>query len=183
MRFRNSIEVMPNTAGTKAGKLDVRNTAGSATITLDGSNGVITAANAAAFGFKKNFKQAIRPASGSFNETLCEITVNVLASGILFIEAVTDCNFRWNQLWNTFGLELKLDEYSNDDNYIGTITKQEYRNFSDIEEPVIFASLVMPTAGIRKIKFVLFKSGNTHSIGGENHAIKVWYCPTALQVN
>jgi hypothetical protein len=183
MRFRNSIEVMPNAAGTKAGKLDIRNTSGNATITLDGSNGVITAANSAAFGFKRNFQQIGATSANNFNGTLCEITVNVPASGILYIEGVTDCFFRWNQLWSSFGLELKLDEYSSDDNYIGTLTKQEYRGLHDFYEPEIFASLFIPTPGIRKIKFILFKSGNTHSFGGENHAIKVWYCPTALQVN
>lgn len=43
MRFRNILEVWPNDAGTTAGKIDVRNKSGAATIILNGDNGTVTA--------------------------------------------------------------------------------------------------------------------------------------------
>lgn len=183
MRFRNAIEVMPNAEGTKAGKIDVRNTSGNSTIILDGSNGVISSANAAAFGLKRVFKQVSVAANGGANETLCEITVNIPAGGTLYIEGVTDCFFKYSSFWNTQGLELKLDEYASDNTYISTLIKDEYRETRDMDNRAIFATLNVPSGGIRKFRLVLFKSGNMYSIGGEFHAIKVWYFPAALQVN
>ncbi|MCU0375294.1 MAG: hypothetical protein MUF24_08305 [Chitinophagaceae bacterium] len=183
MRFRNAIEVMPNAAGTKAGRIDVRNTTGNSTIILDGTNGVISSANAAAFGLKRVFKQVVVTPNGNANETLCEVTVNIPAGGTLYIEGVTNCFFKWNSFWNTIGLELKLDEYSSDNTYISTLVKDEYRDTRDLDNLAVFASLSLPAGGVRKIRFSLFKSGNTHAIGGEFHAIKVWYFPAALQVN
>lgn len=183
MRFRNAIEVMPNAEGTKAGKIDVRNTSGNSTIILDGSNGVISSANAAAFGLKRVFKQVSVASNGSANETLCEINVNIPAGGTLYIEGVTDCFFKYSSFWNTQGLELKLDEYASDNTYISTLIKDEYRETRDMDNRAIFATLNVPSGGIRKFRLVLFKSGNMYSIGGEFHAIKVWYFPAALQVN
>jgi hypothetical protein len=43
MRLRNGLEIWPNDAGTKAGRLDVRNTSGTTTISLDGATGNINA--------------------------------------------------------------------------------------------------------------------------------------------
>jgi hypothetical protein len=43
MRFRNWLEVWPNTAGTTAGTMDLRNTSGNTTILLNGGNGTVTA--------------------------------------------------------------------------------------------------------------------------------------------
>lgn len=43
MRLRNGLEIWPNDAGTKAGRLDVRNTTGATTIVLDGATGNINA--------------------------------------------------------------------------------------------------------------------------------------------
>jgi hypothetical protein len=43
LRFRNIFEIWPNTARTAAGRLDVRQTNGNATITLNGANGQVTA--------------------------------------------------------------------------------------------------------------------------------------------
>ncbi|MEI8291949.1 MAG: tail fiber domain-containing protein, partial [Verrucomicrobiota bacterium] len=42
LRFRNYLEIFPNFANTAAGALDVRNTNGTATLTLDGQTGSLT---------------------------------------------------------------------------------------------------------------------------------------------
>jgi hypothetical protein len=46
MRFRNALEIWPSDDATRAGKLDIRNTAGNPTITLDGASGAVIARNA-----------------------------------------------------------------------------------------------------------------------------------------
>ncbi len=43
LRVRNSLEIWPNTGGTAAGAIDIRNAAGTATINLTGNNGRVTA--------------------------------------------------------------------------------------------------------------------------------------------
>ena len=43
LRFRNGLEIFPNFARTASGYLDVRDTNGTATITLNGANGTVTA--------------------------------------------------------------------------------------------------------------------------------------------
>ena len=43
LRFRNALEIFPNFARTASGYLDVRDTNGTATITLNGANGSVTA--------------------------------------------------------------------------------------------------------------------------------------------
>jgi|GEM_PF-6301444 len=45
MRLRNAMEIWPSSDASKAGKLDIRNTAGNATITLNGADGTIDAVN------------------------------------------------------------------------------------------------------------------------------------------
>ena len=42
MRMRHAVEIWPNAAGNRAGKLDIRNTAGDPVITLDGASGETT---------------------------------------------------------------------------------------------------------------------------------------------
>jgi hypothetical protein len=44
LRVRNSLEVWPNSEGSTAGAIDVRNTGGAATISLNGANGAVSAA-------------------------------------------------------------------------------------------------------------------------------------------
>ena len=44
LRYRNALEVWPNTAGTTAATLDVRNTSGTPTISLTGATGTVAAA-------------------------------------------------------------------------------------------------------------------------------------------
>ncbi len=45
MRLRNALQIFPNQAQTVAGLLDVRNTSGAATITLNGANGNVAASS------------------------------------------------------------------------------------------------------------------------------------------
>lgn len=64
LRFRNALEVWPNSGQTASGFVDVRSTNGSATVSLNGANGAIICSNVTASGvlltsdrnMKENFK-------------------------------------------------------------------------------------------------------------------------------
>lgn len=58
MRLRNAMEIWPSDDGTRAGKLDIRNAAGTQTIVMNGANGSITATG------------TITPSSGRLKENV-----------------------------------------------------------------------------------------------------------------
>ncbi len=95
MRLRNSVEIMPSDDATRAGKLDVRNTAGSPTITLDGASGNVSAKNLAAAKFTstvrdpRNSGDFLSVSQGTF-ENLDSISVNVPAAGMVIITATAN---------------------------------------------------------------------------------------------
>jgi hypothetical protein len=94
MRLRNGLEVWPNDAGTVAGKIDVRNAAGNATITLDGSTGNATYTNQAAVAFAQTFRDPrVAPfftvAPGTF-ANLESITANVPGPGFVMLTATAN---------------------------------------------------------------------------------------------
>jgi hypothetical protein len=68
MRFRNYLEIFPNDTATAAGGLDVRNTNGNPTITLNGANGSIACSNVIANGVlltsDRNAKENFTPLDG-----------------------------------------------------------------------------------------------------------------------
>lgn len=97
MRMRNVVEIMPRADGSAPGKLDVRNTAGNATITLDGGNGnvsasTISAANMPAIKYAQT-SASQRNGSGSFigsqqNLDIDSIDVTAPAAGFLMVQAM-----------------------------------------------------------------------------------------------
>lgn len=95
MRLRNAMEVWPSDDGTRAGKLDVRNTGGNATITLNGATGVISSANFPAskavqtFRNPRSFVTPITVNPGQFR-TFESISVNSPGAGNLIITATAN---------------------------------------------------------------------------------------------
>ena len=183
MRFRNALEIMPSSDGTRAGKLDIRNEAGNATIVLNGSDGTISMLNAPAFGIKTNSLELDLASGTDFNSVICQMTIQVPAKGIVYLEAHTDMEFIYNPA-NIYPLntELKLDEYNEQGNYLGTLKKLPFNAISNYIYPSIYGSVSFNDAGARVIKFILYKNGNSHKAKGTNHTIKAWYFPAALQV-
>ncbi len=98
MRVRNVMEVFPRADGTAPGKVDVRNTAGSPTITLDGGTGVVTATAVSAANLPaiKYAQLAVSQRSGSVggyinsqqNKDMDSIDVTAPAAGFLMVQAM-----------------------------------------------------------------------------------------------
>ncbi len=86
MRFRNGLEIWPSDDATRAGRLDLRNTAGSPTVVLEGATGNITANNLPAVGYarttrdSRNRGSALQLSPGA-NTLLNTLTINIPASG------------------------------------------------------------------------------------------------------
>ncbi|MEO8436463.1 MAG: hypothetical protein ABI596_16315 [Pyrinomonadaceae bacterium] len=87
MRLRNAVEVWPSDDATRAGKVDVRNTAGSPTISLDGQTGVASFRNMPGVSFSQlaNGGNVINP--GLPPVEIDSLTVNAPAAGFIFVSA------------------------------------------------------------------------------------------------
>jgi hypothetical protein len=94
MRLRNAMEIWPSDNAARAGKLDVRNTSGNATISLDGATGNATYNNQPAI------KTVVAPTADDTiiqNNSITlieEALVNIPAGGFLHITCQAPVNFR-----------------------------------------------------------------------------------------
>lgn len=95
LRFRHVLEVHPKSDNSAAGKVDVRNANGNATIVLDGGNGKITAQNLPAAKFTqitrdpRNDNDDLQILANT-SATLNTLSVNVPSDGILIITATAN---------------------------------------------------------------------------------------------
>jgi hypothetical protein len=86
MRIRNAIELFPNTAGTVAGRMDLRNKQGNPTIELNGDNGEIKARNMP--GIRHGFTNRVNNIIGQTGSIVLEsMKVNVPIAGMIKISA------------------------------------------------------------------------------------------------
>ncbi len=91
MRLRNAVEVWPSDDGTRAAKVDIRNTAGNPTVVLDGASGNATYTNQPAiastqtFRDPRNFQLAVR-VTNTFRD-IDTLSMTVPAAGFLLITA------------------------------------------------------------------------------------------------
>lgn len=122
MRYRGSFEVWPDvTNGPFAGRLDVRNTPGAATIQLDGSNGKASFLNSMAVKSVQTYRgstrvkgQGVGSLVGGIDPPvdLDTLTVNVPADGQLLLTATLDAEISTDSWVNVYrgDLYFKLDE-------------------------------------------------------------------------
>jgi hypothetical protein len=87
MRFRNSLEVWPSDDATRAGRVDVRNTAGSQTISLDVQTGVASFRNMPGISFTQSAIGGTHLVPGLPPGDLDVLTVNAPAGGFIFVTA------------------------------------------------------------------------------------------------
>jgi len=87
MRLRNAVEVWPSDDATRAGKVDVRNTAGNATISLDGQTGNASFRNLPGIRYSQSGGGAGTQYNNEVNVTPDSITINVPASGFVLVTA------------------------------------------------------------------------------------------------
>jgi hypothetical protein len=86
MRIRNAVELFPNTAGTVAARMDIRNKQGNPTIELNGDNGEIKARNMP--GIRHHFTTRSNNVIGQTGSIVLEsMKVNIPFSGMVKISA------------------------------------------------------------------------------------------------
>ena len=187
IRLKNAIEVHPNEAATKPGKIDVRNTAGTTTISMDGGTGKISAANMPAFSMKEGNVFLNINGNSTQNVTLLEANVNFPSTGVAHITAhCFGVNFRRNNNPTTPSqttLEFKLDLYDAGNAYISTLKKQELSINGEYEIPVIDVMYPVNTPGNYILKYTLYKTNYGPEGWLETSKIIVGYYPNALSMN
>jgi hypothetical protein len=184
MRFRNALEIMPSSDGTRAGKVDVRNKAGNPTIILDGENGFITAANLPSYNQKiSGFYPLNFIPIGIVNSTMTDITVEFPGPGFAFIEAGVNGYFQEMAGITNASMEIKLDEYTPADNYLFTLEKINMQSGA-YASPTIYYETQIPSKVSRRYKLILYKNGPGpgNQVVGPGF-IKIWYYPAVLQTN
>ncbi len=139
MRLRNAMEVWPSDDGARGAKLDVRNTNGSATITLEGASGNIAANNLAAARSVQTIResrQSVFPGNwvtvgqGGF-ANLETMSVTIPANGTLMITATANAFSRHHiyfKLEEITGATVQLIEQQFDFNPNGSLDVVSAKN-------------------------------------------------------
>jgi len=187
LRFRNALEIMPSSDGTRAGKLDVRNAAGDATIILNGSSGILQAntiqassvnatsliASGGIVGqsiyapnmpgyFCKPCSTRVnlkRNATPPLDVILCDVVVEIPAAGVLVLEGWTDA---WLADEGALfpGETAGFLEYKLDEYTTGNSyisTLQKNEIWHPTAQPYVRVHLNVNTAGMKRYKMVLYK--------------------------
>jgi hypothetical protein len=92
LRLRNAMEVWPSDDATRAGRIDVRNTSGTATIGLDGQSGAISSNNFPRVKFVQTYRdvrnnQVGVPIQPGQSPNIDTISVNIPSAGVLILRA------------------------------------------------------------------------------------------------
>jgi len=184
MRFRSAIEIYPSADGNRTAKLDLRNTGGTATISLDGSTGYLTAANLPAFAHKEGEFASVNfvPLGGIMELIIADMTVQLRGPGRVYIEAGVPGYFQELVGQSNASMELKLDEYQGN-SYVTTLEKLNMYGGA-FASPMLFHNYTESGKKTRRFKLVLYKNGPGpgNTIVGPGY-IKVWYNPVGLVVN
>lgn len=211
MRLRNAMEIFPSSDGTKAGKLDVRNAASNATITLNGATGIVEAnsinassinvtsviasggvaaqslyaPNMPAFGEKRDeLWKAVLMNGGNLNAIMMDATVEVPAAGIILIKSSVDGSFDYVQPppgQPDGTYEFKLDQYSAGGAYMTTLYK--LKPFAFLSNPTIEYQLAVGGPGTFRFKYIIdAQNAPIISVIFGRPAMKFLFIPNALNV-
>jgi hypothetical protein len=159
VRLRNNLEIHPSDDATRAGRLDVRNTSGTATITLNGATGDATYNNQPAI---KTVESPIGVSANISNDSLTlieEASVTIPGDGFLHITAQAPVfidgggsSTVYLELKETTGVETLIDE-----NWVGVLGTP---TVPLTERTIVSLSHTIPvTAGVRRFKIRLRHSG------------------------
>jgi hypothetical protein len=115
LRLRNAMEVWPSDDASRAGYVDVRNTTGATTISLDGATGNIAAKNLAAVKGAQTFTDSRAGARGSLDvgnfAVLDTVSTTAPANGTFLIYATATVEIDSTAVVNgKCSMELKLDD-------------------------------------------------------------------------
>lgn len=205
LRLRNALEIWPSDDLTRGARLDLRNNAGSATVVMNGSSGSIsassiTAANLPAFAFKECDGPRIVLTNGgsgtTLNVTLCEITINTPAAGVLYIEGrVLDAPFAGAEplpgdlCFNiTPDFELKLDESLAGGGSVNLSKFKYWRYGIHYTFHRVAANVQIAGAAQRTFKIMWYKNCGPGGVtagtvdGVPDYTIAAWYYPSLMNV-
>ncbi len=167
MRLRNAIEVWPSDNAARAGSLDVRNTSGNATITLNGGTGNATYNNQPAI---KTVESTIGTTSVISNDSqtiIEEAEVTIPGNGFLHITChasvylnapANSFSSAFLELKETTGTEILIDEAYID--FFGSLAPGSINKTS-----VVNISHTIPvTAGVRRFKVRVRHSGSGYML-------------------
>jgi hypothetical protein len=184
LRFRNALEIMPSSDGTRAGKLDIRDKNGNPTISLDGDNGFISAANFPNYTQKvSGWEHLLFTPIGIVNNTMTDITVEFPGAGFVYIEAGVDGYFQELTGVTSANMEVKLDEYTPTNAFVTTLKKLQMLSRAWVR-PTVYHETQVNGKESRRFKLVLYKNGpgpGNQYVGPG--FIKVWYYPSKLPTN
>lgn len=191
MRLRNAMEVWPSDDGTRAGKIDVRNTSGNATITLDGATGNATYANQPAIKSTQTFRDPRNSNGGvivinNFRD-VDALSVNVPVPGFLHITATLTCQFNESgpDPTPTDGY-FKLEETTSGSPVMLTEVKgsawSDLNSFGNDTAGVLTISwtILANGAGTRSFKTVLTAVGSTGNVQFYTSTLTVMYIPRGM---
>jgi hypothetical protein len=185
MRLRNAVEIWPSDNAARAGKLDIRNTSGNATITLNGATGNATYNNQPAI---KTVESGIGSSANLSNDSLTlieEASVTIPGDGFLHITAQapvyiggTGFSDVFLELKETTGAETLIDE-----NWVGAIGSPS--------RTIVSLSHTIPvSAGVRRFKIRVRHAGTldtfakvddpANSNGRVRASITLMYFPRGL---
>ncbi len=191
MRLRNAIEIWPSDNAARAGRLDVRNTSGNATITLDGATGNATYANQPAIKSTQTFRDPRNSNGGvivinNFRD-VDALSVNVPVPGFLHITATLTCQFNESgpDPTPTDGY-FKLEETTSGSPVMLTEVKgsawSDLNSFGNDTAGVLTISWTIPAngAGTRSFKTVLTAVGSTGNVQFYTSTLTVMYIPRGM---
>lgn len=167
MRLRNAVEIWPSDDAARAGKLDVRNTSGNATISLDGATGNATYANQPAIKTVESTIGTTPTISNNSQTIIEEAEVTIPGNGFLHItcHASVYLNVPANsfgsaflELKETTGAEVLIDEAYVD--FLGNLTT----GFTGKTSVVSISHTIPVTAGVRRFKVRIRHSGSGYAL-------------------
>lgn len=170
LRLRNALEIWPSDNNARAGKLDVRNTSGNATVSLDGATGNISANNLPGIASKQTFRdprgtaEAITVGTGFL--TVDTLSLNVPAAGALLVTATVNVNLNcWSPTQISLGCYFKLEDTTSGNSVL--LTEVYGKSQGDVNPAIVgnaqtlTISWVVPVSGpgLKSFKTTLTNPG------------------------
>jgi hypothetical protein len=123
LRFRNAFEIWPNDAGTAPGRMDIRNTTGAPTITMDGGPGRIGIGRTAAVNRLEVEGDASKAVAGAWlanSDRRIKTDITPVTGALATLEKVRPVTFRYTDEYRKTHPDIKDVPYYN-------VIAQEFR--------------------------------------------------------
>jgi hypothetical protein len=173
MRIRNAIELFPNTTGTVAARLDIRNKQGSPTIELNGDNGEVKARNMP--GIRHHFTTRVNNIIGQAGSIVLEsMKVNIPIAGMIKISA--------NFFVASSGTDIVNMEYQINDNTPGQFStlRNANVNYANASGHYYIEWVGFVQTGNKLYELKVFNKSNQHDLAFTVSSITVEFAGREL---